>query len=70
MMTAREYTEAFFRESPNAKGIRKALEAAEQGDARSAFLAANPIGMQMNAADRHALSDAIYALLAHQEANR
>jgi len=62
-MTPRDYMEANFRDNPHAKNIKRALELAGAGVEHEAWVIANPIMMKMNAVDRHALSDAIYALL-------
>jgi hypothetical protein len=68
-MNALEYTRAFFASHPKVVEIRNALQLAEKGDDRSAFVQAAGLTNDLNGVERHALSDAIYALIAHAKEN-
>lgn len=63
MMTPREFVEAYFQASPDARKIEQALIAADEGDERAAWALASPIAVKENADNRQAISDAVYSRL-------
>lgn len=61
-MTVTDHMKASFAKSANATKIRHALELADSGDFNAAFAAAAGLAEKLNGVERHALSDAIYAM--------
>lgn len=69
MMSAEQYAAAFFGHihSEYGRKILAALRLAENGD-EAAFKMANELHLVLSAGERHALSDAVYALLSRSKA--